>query len=833
MMSFGGRVTLSLRRSLMLTPPHTHHRYIAATAASNACRQPDKPARFYGVLLAGMFGLALAGCGGGSGGGSSGGTDNGQNTRAVSNIQTLVGEDHIFVGWTNPDQMNITGFNITRHNVDDDTSEGDTTELNSTMADVAPLARVIYNIMDLTNNTAYRITITVLYKDGDTAMSSPVSGTTGADQGIGLDGDIDIDGLSNMEDNCPLVRNPGQDDNDTDRLGDVCDPDDDNDGLPDVADATTAADNCQFTDNPGQDDNDTDGLGDACDPDDDNDGLPDVANATTAADNCQFINNPGQSNNDQDALGDVCDDDNDNDGVDDIADACPTGMVGWTSLAGTDNDGDGCRDNDEDVDDNNNRLIEIRTLDDLARLRDDLNGDGEDDGNVDEITSVGSVGCPDTVGCSGYELARSLNFSDVASYVTGSGSSGNMDDWTDRAGSGWLPIGSCSDADVCTSYTGIFDGGGYTLAGLFIAADDTVNGVGLFAALTGDIQNLHLLNASVSGGDNAVGTLVGYGRNARYENLSVTSSSVMSPDADVVGGLVGDGRGAVIRYAHSTGVDVSGGDFSIGGLVGNGQNMDIRYAYVSDGSVVGEHDVGGLVGNGRYIDIRYAYVSDGSVFGTGIGFNIGGLVGGWPSSESNSVFSVESDIRYAYASGVNVSGRVKRLGGSAIGSSNVGGLIGFARNFDIRYAYVSGGSVTGVNVVGGLVGDGQNSNIRYSYAAGGLVSSFGINAGGLLGNVNMVTTVNASYWDNQTTRQSASAGDLGEGQTTALLQNPSTFTGIYADWGNIRCDPDTGEVIEEAIQPAGFLSVWDLGDADQYPVLNCLPVSVEEQQRRQ
>ena len=48
-------------------------------------------------------------------------------------------------------------------------------------------------------------------------------------------------------------------------------------------------------------------------------------------------------------------------------------------------------------------MIEIRTLDELARLRDDLNGDGTDDGNIDEITAVGSAGCPQS-GCVGYEL---------------------------------------------------------------------------------------------------------------------------------------------------------------------------------------------------------------------------------------------------------------------------------------------------------------------------------------------------------------------------------------------------------------------------------------------
>ena len=41
----------------------------------------------------------------------------------------------------------------------------------------------------------------------------------------------------------------------------ACDPDDDNDGTPD------AADNSPLTPNPGQDDNEHDGVGDVCDAD--------------------------------------------------------------------------------------------------------------------------------------------------------------------------------------------------------------------------------------------------------------------------------------------------------------------------------------------------------------------------------------------------------------------------------------------------------------------------------------------------------------------------------------------------------------------------------------
>lgn len=237
--------------------------------------------------------------------------------------------------------------------------------------------------------TTYTLMAIALRKDlADTTVEVVINVTEPAEPTENPISDTDGDAIEDAVDNCAAVANRDQVDTDLDSLGDLCDPDDDNDLTLDSSDNCpllpgTAAgcpdddgdgvrqdfDNCPTVANASQTDTDGDRLGDACDPDDDNDtvadatdncplvvgspragGCPDADDDTVpdASDNCVVVANTDQADADRDGTGDACDTDDDNDGVADTGDNCPF----LANPDQSDNDEDGIGDACDPDDDN-------------------------------------------------------------------------------------------------------------------------------------------------------------------------------------------------------------------------------------------------------------------------------------------------------------------------------------------------------------------------------------------------------------------------------------------------------------------------------------------------
>ena len=79
-------------------------------------------------------------------------------------------------------------------------------------------------------------------------------------------------------------------------------------------------------------------------------------------------------------------------------------------------------------------------------------------------------------------------------------------------------------------------------------------------------------------------------------------------------------------------------------------------------------------------------------------------------------------------------------------------------------------------------------------------------------------TITASYWDTQTSGLTVGVGEGDRagaaGKTTAELQGPTGYTGIYAAW-SVDLDNADGDFDPST----GVEDFWDFGASGQYPVL--------------
>nr|MCH9666039.1 hypothetical protein [Gammaproteobacteria bacterium] len=528
-----------------------------------------------------------------------------------------------------------------------------------------------------------------------------------------------------------------------------------------------------------------------------------------------------------------------------------------------------------DVDDDGDGLIEIRTPAEFDMLRNNLAGTGL---SAILATQGDSTGCPTPDGCNGYELMNDIS---LASY------------------SSWVPIG----ATPTSPFIATFEGNDNTISDLTISIINTVGGAskpnqGLFGVVNANarVLNVHLVGVSVISptvgvypahvrSDNT-GALVGQAQGASMIINSSASGSAIEGGGNV-GGLIGLAPNAIIRGSHATFDRVAGNiGNNVGGLVGDGEGAPIGVQITSSSATIDNLNIindsgdliGGLVGRATNARIKDSVARVQTIRARD---GIGGLVGS--AADANIVGSVAtvqtltgrqwvggligSGITATVTSSVAIAQSMSASGAAGGAGGFAGGLVGFATNANIVGSMALAQSITGAIATGGLIGHGDGAVVTASAAIADVINSTGHTAGGLfgfahnarvnrsyastktvtsgngdrtvlgglIGNYALTTTmVTSSYWDSTvlTTpdERTFGAGVIGAG--SVLLASTNTFGGIFVGWGNAYINHATGalEILNSNPGSAAHTQLWNLsGISAQYPLLNGLPISLAEQ----
>lgn len=314
----------------------------------------------------------------------------------------------------------------------------------------------------------------------------------------------------------------------------------------------------------------------------------------------------------------------------------------------------------------------------------------------------------------------------------------------------FTPIGSSA-----TPFTGNYDGGGRKISNwTYSDSSDShwpLSGEGLFARLSGTVQNLQLDNFQVTG-NLLAGVIAGTMSNSFLTNIVITNSNVgIFSTGGQVGALAGIAVSVIATNVVSSASvqDVAGSSINrTGGLFGQGANLTLARNHVTGNvtCVKSTGRCGGFIGE-TYgnINISQSYYSGGSIIGT---LGAGGLI-------SLAATAGTVSISDSYVTGT--------IQGGSSGSSKTGGILGVSnRPVTLTNVFVAGAVSGGSGVSGGLVGS-------------------------ITGNTVISTS---SYWDIGITGQVTSADTGSTGTSTSAMQSQSTFTGW--DFTTVWNSPSSG-----------------------------------------
>lgn len=329
--------------------------------------------------------------------------------------------------------------------------------------------------------------------------------------------------------------------------------------------------------------------------------------------------------------------------------------------------------------------------------------------------------------------------------------------WAD--GKGFRPVGDNND-----QFTGNFDGGNYTISGLYIDRADDTSGegpddesyVGIFGYTSSStISHFDVVDSKVKGYV-YVGGIVGYADSTTIEDVSfnaTTEDNTCDPGNCVWArfGTYGGGIAGFLNQGMLTGVTTSG-------------------PVKGSGNVIG-----GLLGGTSSSEI-YDSSSSSNIDGGG---NLGGIVG---------------DATNSYFENVYATGNVLVVEEQSFGKegSNGGGFVGYSQNTEYVDSYATG-TVTGLNNIGGFAGTIYGGQVTGSYATG-LVDGSSSYTGGFAGFSGCGTGFTRVYATGAVSGNDAVGGFSGlDG-----CEGPgSTFNEVFAS-GNVSGQSSVGGFIGQS-----------------------------------
>lgn len=281
--------------------------------------------------------------------------------------------------------------------------------------------------------------------------------------------------------------------------------------------------------------------------------------------------------------------------------------------------------------------------------------------------------------------------------------------------SGWNPI---------PNFSGVFNGNGYCIRGLYINKPNTDN-VGLFSSINGTIKNLKMYLANITG-KAKTGCLAG-SVSGSLENIEIDNIKLQGESSNV-GGITGylyislDHHIKDIKINNATikGVGNMVGAFSgqIKGAFGGGTYSIIEDINCSNLEISASTYVGGITGECSECEIHRASITGVKIIGSNI---IGGIGGKLHYAKNCTVINpiIEASNKIGGIVGEKI---LDFKNYSANGKNNL-----HSWNNYINDNCVIGGIISGNDCVGGIVGNdphiSNTSPNNYSHCEGNYASS--------------------------------------------------------------------------------------------------------------